>query len=366
MNEPSQTIERSEIYRILVCRPNHRLGNLLLLTPLVAELEALFPGAEVDIVSEGPLAADVFGHFACVRHVYCLPRRGFKHPVSFLSMIFKIRKTNYDLVIDPCLGSTFSRVLTRLFRGARKLGFDWAGRVKGLTHAAPSIRAPQHMAKRPIMLARWFASPKAGHSHESPVLDIRLSSSEHDTAKLTLKGLLSGSYPVSKPHTIAVFADATGGKAYSFQWWEVFLTTLLERASDCAFVEIVPVHGRSMLGSKWPGYYSTSVRRIGAVMAATDLVISADCGIMHLATASRVPTMGLFSITDAAVYGPYGADNDAITTQQLSPVETAQKVADRFPKLFTPCDAVTSSLFDQSEIDAPVHDDHGTSRLSPC
>jgi ADP-heptose:LPS heptosyltransferase len=101
-------------------------------------------------------------------------------------------------------------------------------------------------------------------------------------------------------------------------------------------------------------------------MAATDLVISADCGIMHLATASRVPTMGLFSITDAAVYGPYGADNDAITTQQLSPVETAQKVADRFPKLFTPCDAVTSSLFDQSEIDAPVHDDHGTSRLSPC
>ena len=31
--------------RIVVLRPNHRLGNTVLLTPLICELEARFPGA---------------------------------------------------------------------------------------------------------------------------------------------------------------------------------------------------------------------------------------------------------------------------------------------------------------------------------
>jgi len=34
--------------RVLVCRPNGRLGNTLLLTPLLQELERVFPGAEID------------------------------------------------------------------------------------------------------------------------------------------------------------------------------------------------------------------------------------------------------------------------------------------------------------------------------
>ena len=32
------TSKKHEIKRVLICRPNHRLGNLLLTTPLVQEI----------------------------------------------------------------------------------------------------------------------------------------------------------------------------------------------------------------------------------------------------------------------------------------------------------------------------------------
>jgi ADP-heptose:LPS heptosyltransferase len=134
------------IYRILVCRPNHRLGNMLLMTPLITELERRYRGAEIDIVAEGGAARDVFASFFSVRNIYCLPTRGFKHPLAFLRLLAQIRRNHYDLVIDPCLGSGFSRILTRLFRGKRKLGYGdpahpraspmWAGRSRTAPHGA--------------------------------------------------------------------------------------------------------------------------------------------------------------------------------------------------------------------------------------
>jgi ADP-heptose:LPS heptosyltransferase len=44
--------------------------------------------------------------------------------------------------------------------------------------------------------------------------------------------------------------------------------------------------------SKHP--YSKDVREIGALMANTEVFIGGDSGIMHLASASKVSTVGLF------------------------------------------------------------------------
>lgn|GEM_PF-7059747 len=42
-------LPRTGIHRVLVCRPNQRLGNSGLISPLIAEIEALYPGAEIDM-----------------------------------------------------------------------------------------------------------------------------------------------------------------------------------------------------------------------------------------------------------------------------------------------------------------------------
>ena len=323
----------SGVYRILVCRPNHRLGNMLLMTPLIAELEQRYKGAEIDIVAEGPAACDVFATYFSVRNIYCLPPRGFKRPLAFLALIARIRRNRYDLIIDPCVGSTFSRVLTRAFRGRSKLGFDDAAAARGLTHVVPTAAAPRHMAKRPVSLVRWPGAVAADAAADFPPLDIRLTAAEHAQGRAIVDSLLRTTMAPAAELTIGIFANATGAKRYPGPWWEAFIGALRQVYPLCAIVEIIPGHGRSMLGGQWPGYYSTSIRRMAAVMSAVDVMITADCGVMHLAVASRVPTVGLFSVTDACVYGPYGGGDSLLISKDDCATHAGQSTANALPQL---------------------------------
>ena len=52
-----------DVKKILVSRPNHRLGNNLLLTPLITEISEIFPNAEIHIFTKGGLADVVFENY---------------------------------------------------------------------------------------------------------------------------------------------------------------------------------------------------------------------------------------------------------------------------------------------------------------
>lgn len=58
-------------------------------------------------------------------------------------------------------------------------------------------------------------------------------------------------------------------------------------------------------------------------MAGVDMMISADCGVMHLAVASGTATVGMFSVTDAKIYGPYGSHNAHLVTEGMTPQQAA-------------------------------------------
>lgn len=345
MNAPrvssrKQPIPLKGVYRILVCRPNHRLGNMLLLTPLITELERTYRGAEIDILSEGQIAAEVFATSLSVRSIHCLPRRGFKHPWAFLSLLLHIRRTRYDLIIDPCLGSNFSRATTRFLHGRYKLGFDDRLDGSGLTHAVPRSVAMRHMARRAINLVRWLSPGSDGNDAGVPSMDLRLGAHEREQGRQLLAGILSDGASAGAHPLVGIFANATGAKRYGPDWWREFIAALMQRLPHVSLVEFVPMHGKSMLDSAWPAYYSSDIRRMGAVMAATDLVISADCGVMHLAVASGVPTAGLFCVTDPEVYEPYGHESLALHTGDLSPADCAGRIVDACARVLArACDA---------------------------
>lgn len=330
---------------------------MVLLTPLITELERLYKGVEIDILAEGDIAKEVFSTFFSVKNIYCLPKRGFKRPLRFLRMLFQVRKTRYDLIIDPILGSGFSRALVKFTKGRFKLGYSDNVETSGLTHGVPHAAATQHMAKRSIDLLHWDPSQASGASIDYPTLDMRLTDAERAHGRKLIRDLLAIPQQAMTPLVVGVFANATGAKRYPLEWWQEFLATFKELSPASNLVEIVPMHGRSMLESAWPGYFSTDIRRMSAVMAGVDLMISADCGVMHLAVASRVPTAGLFSITDASVYEPYGLGSCALVTKGLSARETAQQVVASFSSLLTqgsPAQMPRESLAPARPIDAIV------------
>lgn len=313
-----------------------------MLTPLITELERLYKGAEIDFISEGDIAEEVLATFFSVKNIYCLPKRGFKRPVRFLGLLRKVRKTHYDLIIDPCIDSGFSRALTRILNGKYKLGFSDEPNPSGLTHPAPESVAGRHMAMRPVNLLHWALGLEPLDA-DFPNLDIRLTNNELAQGRQAIRELLPDLPQTPTPPVVGIFANATGAKRYPMEWWSQFIDTFKALCPEAQLMELIPMHGHSLLGAQWPGYYSSDIRRMGAVMAGMDLMITADCGVMHLAVASRVPTIGLFCVTDATVYAPYGEGNGALATNGLSPQETAQRVAAAASNLLAPKPAACNS-----------------------
>jgi hypothetical protein len=68
-NQEVDFTQKIEINRVLISRPNHRLGNLLLITPLVQEVIATFPDCKIDLFVKGGLAPIVFQNYKNINYI---------------------------------------------------------------------------------------------------------------------------------------------------------------------------------------------------------------------------------------------------------------------------------------------------------
>lgn len=318
--QATESVPGTEIRRVLVCRPNHRLGNLLLLTPLLKELQRDLPDADIDIVLAGDDGAALFRTFRNVKHIYTLSRRMVRHPLATARIAFQLRQAKYDIVIDPCEGSQSSRWLTAIARATHVID------TPGNEPTAGNHSTPRHMAQRPVYLLRQaIALNGAWPDEDYPPLDLQLSAAEHQRGEQILHVLTSAG--ASLPRVIGIFADARGAKRYAEAWWMRFIEGLRARVPGFTVVEIAPPDGRSRLSSRFPHFFSPNIREVAAVISRMACFISADCGVMHLGCASATPTIGLFSVTDTTRYAPYGSGSRAIDTNGKSPDDVAQLAA---------------------------------------
>ncbi|MGH8121973.1 MAG: glycosyltransferase family 9 protein [Rudaea sp.] len=321
-------VHLANIHRILVLRPNHRLGNTLLLTPLIAELEHTLPGAEIDVLVAGPAAQEALGSFFALRRIHPLPRYIVRHLITTARMIATMRKTRYDLAIDPSAGSLSSRLLLAWIKPRFAIGVPDTQLQGDSTWARVMFSAPRHLAKLPIFVLRHaLASSQTIDKVDYPGLNIRLTPVERHGGRRALKTLIDLGGKGRRPTTVGIFANASGGKCFSETWWSAFLTTLAKNHPEYAIVEFVAMDGRSRLGGRFPTYYSSSPRKMASVMSSLTCFVSGDCGVMHLACASEVPTVGLFSVTDLSMYEPYGHNNKGLRVEGKSPEQVAQTVA---------------------------------------
>ena len=167
-----------------------------------------------------------------------------------------------------------------------------------------------------------------------PPLNLRLADDEREQARRALAAILGERPASAAPRPVlGLFTNATGAKRYDTPWWQQFVARLRVLQPELQIVDLVADHGQSQLGGEFasyymPSYYTRDLRRLAAMIANLDAFISADCGVMHLAVASGTPTLGLFSVTSAEKYGPYGPANSAIDTRRLSPAEVASIASD--------------------------------------
>jgi len=295
------------ISKILICRPNQRLGNMILITPLLQELIRTFPGCKIDLIVKGGVAFPVFQEYKEVNKIIVLPRKPFKSLFNYLKIFFSVKTNTYDLVICGDKGSSSARILTHLAKAKYK--------VFGALDNNPyeTKEDYHHMAKNNVYLLRHYLQ-QTGHQINMDAiagLDLKLS----DTEIYNGKAILDQTVNDVLKKTILIFTFATGDKCYSKQWWFTFYQALQTKFGDTYnILEVLPAENVSQINFKAGSFYSNDVREIAAVIANAELFIGGDGGIMHLASASGTTTIGLFSKTPTRKYRPYGNKNDFIDT----------------------------------------------------
>lgn len=206
------------IHRVLLCRPNHRLGNAVLLSPLIREIETLYPGAEIDILASDAAVA-LFAHRFRVRKVFAVPGRAARHLLRTIGLLHEMRRSHYDLAIDTSLGSQSGRLALAWAKSRYKLGFPdphdaryaaWQGQVW-----------PEHHAQRAVFLLR---SAYAGTIADPafPPLDVGLTAQERVEASQVLSALCCKPGTQLQP-VLGIFTNATGAKRLDEAWWTAFV-----------------------------------------------------------------------------------------------------------------------------------------------
>jgi heptosyltransferase-3 len=331
-------LDPASVRRVVVLRPNHRLGNALMLIPLIHELECRFPDSEIELVTTGPTARAIFAPFEQITAIHTFPARSFRNPLGVLRLLALLKRQTYDLAIDPVPRAKGGRYLLGQVRARRRVGFTWGvpRRDAMLTDAVPMTELPTQFARVPVHLLRSsIGSGKGGRLDTNVVtrtLDLRLTDSEQRDGEHRLANTLGFSQVPPRP-CLGIFAHATGAKSFPMEWWRNLIAALRSQTSALHIIEFLPLGFRARLGEEVPAVYTPGLRLLGATLAATSLVVSADCGVMHLADAAGARVLGLFKTTEPARYGPSRASSESL----LASNGCANRVAARILEMLGMC-----------------------------
>ena len=300
-NEFNQDI--TQVKKVLIIRPNHRLGNSLLLTPLVKEVIEIFPNCEIHLFLKGNLGNVVFENYKDVTKIIKLPRKPFKNIFNYFACWFSILSENYDVSMNANRVSSSGKLAVRLSRSRYKF-------YNILNKEFNSVEDYEHNAKNPVYNLRNVIKNKLNRlKKDISKLDLKLRGYEIDNGNKILKSIFNENKPV-----ISIFTFATGDKCYDEIWWNKLYSKLKEFKRDFNILEILPMENVSKINFASKSYYSRDIREIASVMHNCKVFIGADSGMMHLAHSSGTKTIGLFSVTEPEFYGVYGEHNISINT----------------------------------------------------
>jgi ADP-heptose:LPS heptosyltransferase len=291
----------------------------LLITPLIQEITTVFPNCKVDLFLKGGMGPTLFKNYNAVANYFLLPKKHFKYFLHYLKCWVLLKRSYYDIAINISQDSSSGR-----------LSLQWA-RAKYKIYGEQNIALEaqyqdyNHFAKKTIYLLRLYLKGLDCYQEENiqiPNLNLILDTGEVNTGKNLLNKIVN-----NNKETIGIYTYATGSKCYTKNQWMYFYEKLNERyGNEYNIVEILPIENVSQIDFKGLNFYSTEIREIASLMRNMKIVISADCGMMHLASASSVTTIGLFKFNNMHKYRPYGNNSISLIIQNLEEEEIFTKI----------------------------------------
>lgn len=270
---------------------HNRLGDAVLSTCLLHQVLTQYPNASVTVAT-GPIPAPLFE--AIPQVVRCIIVKKQSYERHWLKLFWQTLWTRWHMVID-CRGSALAYLLWTRKRYCR---YDRKTKT-------------EHRIKRYASLLKLDTLP-------SP--KIWLSAAAKDRAK-----------KLAQNHTtIIAIAPAANWRAKT--WRAEYFSTLIKRLTEAngpypnasIMVITAPQERQSILPllSAIPKARcidlsgTETLTTIAACLPYCTLFVGNDSGLMHMAAASGIRTLGLFGPSNPTLYAPFGQHCDFICTTQ--------------------------------------------------
>ena len=300
--------------RVLIIKPS-ALGDVITALPVLRGLRRSFGGdVRIDWLIN-PSCAPLVADDPDLSNVVVFDRKRYgtmwRNPVAglaFSSFCKKLRKNNYDWVID-LQGLFRSGFLAGVTRAAVRAGFASAREFAGIFYniQLPAHGEPDHTVDRNIALVKHL-----GIDARPEDLTLHIAGPAKQWAAETA-GKIAGDFVIVSP------ATRWATKLYPQSHWQRVVAQLSKKAT----VVITAGPGEEHLAAPLAGTAGvvnlagkTTVTQLAALVARSAGLISCDSAIMNMATALGVPQVTLIGPTDPARTGPYGRD-DAVVRAML-------------------------------------------------
>ncbi len=289
--------------KILLVRPNYRIGNALIMSPVIETFRQRFPDAQIDLLTTDNTCT-LFRHQP-VDHVLTLSRDSILRPWRFIAMLKRLRQTQYDLAVQAGPSSLTGLIFVRCINSRYTMGKGKRGQRWFDIEVAGEQR---HAYDMPQMFAQALSTP----CRNRPLMV--LSDGERSIGRGELEELGIGFDHAGRPIPFsALFVGGHLDKRLPLSFWQESIERL-EQAGTRYVVFIGPEELRhaSILeqqiarGRHGALCRPRPLRIFAAMLHYARYLISPDSGPLHMGAALDVPVMALVQKRKSLKFAPRG------------------------------------------------------------
>ncbi len=302
----SSPLPKEKIKKILIIRMNYRIGNIIFQTPLINAISEIFPNAKIDFILGAPYITPLIEGMPNINKVYSFDRKLLTKPLKALKLIKEINQNSYDLTITSNLGSSSDKIATLLVKAPYKVGFYEKNQYLPVTHSTEVINNFNglHEALKPLELVKVFGENPNTFERE---LNLKVEKT-------------------TKTNVIGIFRDARGEKKFENSFWQNLIDELKILDNDLEFIDILDPNNKTPLNSSIKTMSEKNLRDLARNISSLKAFICADTGPMHLASATKTPTIALFKATSPTLYGTLGKHDLSLVTKDLDIKSLAREI----------------------------------------
>jgi heptosyltransferase III len=308
-------INTNNINKILCIKPRG-IGDIILSTIVLENLKAAFPHSEIHYLTEE------FAKRAVENNKFVSKILTFNKKDFVLSIIRKVRKENYDLVLDFWSNPKTAQIT--FFSGARyrvgceKRGRRYAYNFRGKNgtmgdHAAEDNLVLLNALNVPIISKRiiYQTSKEEKQFAENFLIDLK-------TRNKVLIGIIpSGGWESKRCDPVKwVEISREIQKKYNTQF------IILWGPGDEKDVKLISA-GLKPIPAISP---KSTFGELSALIENCDLIIANDSGPMHAAAALGKTTLGIFGPTDPKAHRPYSGNSSYVIHSKLHCIKCTKLV----------------------------------------